>query len=194
MTDPLYTFAAQLLGNPLDEHFWKILRASHTVAAARKGDILLREGEICGSVNFLTSGIVRMMTTQQGELHTFAFIEEGFYFTDYVSVLTGKPSHTCIEALEDIEYLRLDVDAIRNLYASSPHAERYGRLIAEYLFIELNESVYSLRNNDAEQRYDDLMQKQPRLANRVPQYMIAQALNITPEHLSRIRRKKATKS
>jgi len=43
--------------------------------------------------------------------------------------------------------------------------------------------------DDAETRYKKLIENKPTLFQRVPQYLIASYLNVTPESLSRIRKK-----
>jgi len=47
-----------------------------------------------------------------------------------------------------------------------------------------------LRAYTPEQRYQFLLDEEPALIQRVPQYMIASFIGITPEHLSRIRNKR----
>jgi CRP-like cAMP-binding protein len=188
-SESLYAFTVSLLGENPSEELWNEFAALHIPDKAVKGTILLPKGEICTSVNFITKGLARLYNIINGEEQTYAFIEEGFYFTDYVSILTGKPATTEIQALEDIEYLSLSKESMNSFYNKSLHAERFGRRIAELLFVELSESIYSIRTDSAEIRYEKFIQQHPKLINRVPQYLIAQCLNISPEHLSRIRRK-----
>lgn len=188
-SESLYAFTVYLLGEEPSDELWNEFLSLHIPNKATKGSILLPKGEICTSVNFVTKGLARLYNIINGEELTYGFIEEGFYFTDYVSILTGKPSTTEIQALEDIEYLSLSKEDMNSFYNKSIHAERFGRRIAELLFVELSEAIYSIRTDSAEVRYETFVQQHPRLANRVPQYLIAQFLNISPEHLSRIRRK-----
>jgi CRP-like cAMP-binding protein len=68
-----------------------------------------------------------------------------------------------------------------------PEANLLGRLIAEQLFIKLNEGQETEVKATIEQRYQDLINEQPWLLQQVPQYMIASYLGITPEALSRAR-------
>jgi CRP-like cAMP-binding protein len=71
----------------------------------------------------------------------------------------------------------------------NPVFERAGRLVAEMLFISWQQRVKSLLLDDAERRYQKLVENRPELPQRVPQYLVAKYLGISPETLSRIRKK-----
>jgi CRP-like cAMP-binding protein len=77
------------------------------------------------------------------------------------------------------------------MYSGSPTGERLGRLIAEAIFGMAMSDVESFRFDSATERYKNLLARSPDLAQRVPQYMIASYLGVTPESLSRIRAKRA---
>jgi ribosomal protein L10 len=75
------------------------------------------------------------------------------------------------------------------MYDKYHAGERFGRLIAEQSFIELMNSILAEKTLSPEQRYQKLITERPELFERVSLNMIASYLRITPEHLSRIRKK-----
>jgi len=82
---------------------------------------------------------------------------------------------------------------LNELYQKHPIFERIGRLMAEGLFINWHLKAKSLFMDDAETRYQKLLELRPGLSQRVPQYLVASYLNVSPETLSRIRKKIASK-
>jgi len=56
-----------------------------------------------------------------------------------------------------------------------------------------NQRIVSALSATAEERYNDFLKKYPSLIQRVPQHMIASYLGISPETLSRIRKKRSYK-
>lgn len=85
--------------------------------------------------------------------------------------------------------LDLSYDNLQIAYRTYPEFQKFGRLIAEFLFIMVSDRTATLLLKTPEQRYVDFLEKSSDLILRVPQYMIASYLGITPEALSRIRKR-----
>lgn len=117
------------------------------------------------------------------------FSFENDFITDYLSILTHAPADKDIICLEDCEILVVEIQKLNNLYSQDPIFERIGRLMAEGLFINWHLKAKSLSMDNAETRYKNLVTMRPDLPQRVPQYLVASYLNISPETLSRIRKK-----
>ncbi|MFM7773982.1 MAG: Crp/Fnr family transcriptional regulator, partial [Candidatus Kapaibacterium sp.] len=117
-----------------------------------------------------------------------AFFSEAPYFvTEYVGFVTRTPARHSIVALEDSTVYEWTYDDLQAMYEANPRGERLGRLIAETVFAETTSLVDSYKLQSAADRYRDFVQQHPSLVQRVPQYMLASFLGITPESLSRIR-------
>lgn len=69
--------------------------------------------------------------------------------------------------------------------------ERFGRKIAEFLFIEEVRRTSQIRVKSPEVRYLEMLEHYPEIINRVPLKYIASLLDIEPESLSRIRKRTA---
>jgi len=108
--------------------------------------------------------------------------------SSYVSCITGKPSQLSIEALTDCQLLVFTYETLQSLYRQSQHWERFGRLLAEYLSIGLEERMVGLLMLSPEERYHQLLESnKQKILERIPQHYIANYLGITPVSLSRIR-------
>jgi uncharacterized spore protein YtfJ len=83
---------------------------------------------------------------------------------------------------------------MQTLYNEKPVFQIFGRKIAEILFIMISTQTNNLLTLTPEERYRKLLDTQPYIIQRVPQYMIASYIGITPEHLSRLRKKMTSKT
>lgn len=174
---------------------WAICESLLSVRRLKKGEILHRQGFVCNYVSFVNQGLVRMFAVHDnGKEKTFDFAREGDYTSDYRSFLLREPSHTALQALEATEVVETSYEGLQSLYRQVPEANVIGRLVAEELFIDmcLRSSAQAASNID--QLYKDLVEKEPWLTQRVPQYMIASYLGVTPEALSRIKARNTHKS
>jgi len=91
------------------------------------------------------------------------------------------------DVIEDCELAEINYDDLQLQYSKYPECERAGRLIAEDLFMHLSSRNASFLLQTPEQRYYQFLDECPDIVTRIPQYMIASYLGITPEALSRIR-------
>ncbi|WP_231460153.1 Crp/Fnr family transcriptional regulator [Pedobacter sp. Leaf132] len=153
-----------------------------------KDDYLLRAGDVCKAMVIINSGVLRYFTiTEKGEQsHWFAF--DGEWLGDYESFLTRQPSSNFIQALEDTEVYCLSYDDMQKLYSIGAKYERFGRLMAENLFVSVGRSRNDLVSLSAEKRYLNLINTYPNIVKRIQIQHIATYLGIHPQSLSRIRK------
>lgn len=176
----------------LKEDDWNALEEKLTVQQLKKGEFLTRQGEISRSVSFINKGLLRMCYLIDGKEICTSFVCENEYISSYASFLTQTPSAENIDALEECELVNLSYTDMQKLYQSNPVFEIFGRKIAEMLFTMVSSQTTRLLTLSPEERYQSIIQYQPFVIQRVPQYMIASFIGITPEHLSRVRKKMST--
>lgn len=154
-----------------------------------RGDHLLRAGEVAGHLFFVGAGLLRYyyLDGASGEERTGQFFDEGQVFTDAASFLGQIPATQSIEALEPCEVLRLPRAAVYAAYDRDHALERFGRVMVESALVGSQRRAGSLLRLAPEERYQAFVRARPEVARRVPQYLIASYLGITPEALSRIR-------
>ncbi len=173
----------------LTETDWQALAPKLTFQQIKKGAFVIRSGEVCRYVSFINKGLLRMFHLADGKEICTGFARENEYFSSYTSFLTSQPSHVNIEALEDCELVNLSYTDMQIIYQSNPVFETFGRKIAEMLFIMISSQSIGLLSLTPEERYQSILDYQPFIIQRVPQYMIASFIGVTPEHLSRLRKK-----
>jgi len=174
--------------NPTEEE-WQYLASTLELRNVPKKERLLQQGDICRHVAFVNKGLFRAYKSSDDKEITHYFPIEGFFATDYSSFINRTPSPDTIEALEDCEVLLLSRDDMHKAYSKYHVWERFGRLMAEYLYIKLEKTINSFQFMTPEERYLNLMAENPGIYERAPQVHIASFLGITPESLSRIRKR-----
>lgn len=156
----------------------------------KKKDFILREGEICRNIFFLVNGFVRMYYTDfDGNEINYRFTDGGNFFVDFQSFLLQKTSRYYWQAMSDSGFLLLPHQHIQQIYRTSPVWNNFGRLMAEYVYLQLNERVDMLLFMSPEERYLYLLNKHPRLFEQVSQFHLSSYLGVKPESLSRIRKR-----
>lgn len=163
---------------------------SRTIA---KHEFFVREGQVANEMAVVFKGAFRMYFTYKEREQTGHFMFEGQWLGDYESFLSRKPAVNNVEALEDSEVFCLSYDTMQAMYKMGARYERFGRLIAEYVYLVAMNSYKSLLLKTAEERYLELLETQPHILERLPQHYIASYLGIQAPSLSRIRNKLAQK-
>lgn len=197
-TDPflqLKTFY-QFLVPTLSDNSWDICASVLKHRTVQKGEMILKNGHVCRHISFINSGLVRMYyNLADGREKNVCFFNENNYVSDYHSFLSRKPAALNIQALELTELVETTYDDLQMMYRCVPEANLMGRLVAEQLFIKMDEGSASHATETLAQRYERILIEEPWLIQKVPQYMIASYLGVTPEAFSRVkaRMNKATK-
>ena len=104
------------------------------------------------------------------------------------SFTTQTPCIEYVEALENMELLVISFQDLNKMYELSPKWDRLVRYLAEFSYNEQQTRIYSLIALTAQERYKQLAKARPDFIQRIPQYIIANYLGISPETLSRIRK------
>lgn len=154
-----------------------------------KGDYFLTEGELCRNIALSTKGVFYSYYHKDGNDIIEDFCLEGCFLADYPAFINNTTAKKNFKALENAQLLIISKKELDELYLSDSAYERAGRLIAEYLFTSWEAK---LRDNiflSPAERYKKLIKTRPDILQRVPQYLIASFLNITPQYLSQIRKK-----
>lgn len=156
----------------------------------RKRQYALQEGDICNQFSFIIRGCMRMYKVdQKGNLHIIQFASENGWLMDIASFHKKEPAQLSIDAIEDTMVLQISYDNLINLYKQFPKFSTIFRVLIENSFVALQQRMLQNISSTAEERYSHFIEVYPHLANRLPQTHIASFLGITPEFLSRLRKR-----
>jgi CRP-like cAMP-binding protein len=156
----------------------------------RKKQWLVTPGDYCKTDYFVNKGCFRAYyVDENGHEHITKFATEGWWITDIQSYFSGLPATLYVESLEDGEVIALNKSALEALYEDIPQLNKYFRLVYQKAMLNSNQRVLRTISNTAGEHFLQFIEQYPNLEQRVPQYMIASYLGITPEFLSKIRRK-----
>lgn len=161
----------------------------------KKAEFLSKQGNICNQTFFVEAGLLRAYTLDaQGKEHIIQFAPEGWLISDRSSAYFNEASDFFIEAIEDSTVVFLDPEFNDRASAISANYRHYNNLALQNHIRHLQKRINLLLGATAEERYLDFIRTYPDLTLRVPQWMIASYLGITPEGLSRVRKELARKN
>lgn len=155
----------------------------------QKGDYLFEEGNVCQFVGFLIKGCFRVFFLKEDKEITFDFFCENRLIADYESYSCQQPTRFYFQAVEPSTLLILNPACIEMLFEKPSQGQRLQRLILESIFFRFRDQLLSLYADKPEERYLNLLQSDPELVRRVPQYYLASYLGVEPESLSRLKRR-----
>lgn len=154
-----------------------------------KGELLSHAGEVVDKLYFMHKGCILFYAEMDGEEKVIEFFTENDIFTDYYSYLRQVPSRAYMRAIESCVIIGIKKSDFEQVLRKSPALERFGRKFLEERHLEV---IINFQNNAVlsnEERYLRLVRKRPYLLQRVPQYLIASYLGLTPVGLSKIRKR-----
>lgn len=186
--------------NVLNTHIRKFVSASdgdladvgnyYRVAVFSKKENLLQQGQVCKANYFVVKGILRkFFIDDKGVERTTEFAIENWWITDVFSSVNKTPSEFYIQAVERTEVLMIENDSYNQLASRHPFMETYFRCIYQKAYAAAQMRIKFLYENSREELYHHFRKRYPEFLQRVPQYLIASFLGLTPEYLSEIRRK-----
>lgn len=152
-----------------------------------KGEMILKEGDICENIYFIDHGLIRQFYFKNGKEVTEHLGEDHSIFMCIESLFKEEPSYLQVEALEPtVVYAMpkrdLEVVALHNVNIQM----MYRKILEESLIISQIHADL-VRFESAQSRYKKMCKLNPKVILRAPLVYIANYLQMTPETLSRVR-------
>lgn len=160
------------------------------VLSLNKKDHLLHEGQICKYSYFVTKGCLRMyFYRDKGTEQITQFALENWWMTDYSNFIDQSQSNYNIQAVEDSDILAIEYSSYDKLLQEVPQLERYFRIMAQKALAASQVRLKLIFEMSKEDMYLHFKSSFPEFTQRIPQYMLASFLGLTPEYLSELRKK-----
>jgi CRP-like cAMP-binding protein len=165
-------------------------RALFRPARVERGELLVRAGDRPERVGFVERGLFRLYRTDAaGTDRTLSFRAEGELVCAYSAALRRETSQLTIEALEPADLMVAPRSAYDSMVAASRGWQQLVARLTEALYLRVEQRQSELLLADATARYQLFLAGHGDLAARLTQRQIASYVGITPEALSRIRRR-----
>lgn len=190
MNEPFDQFT-ELVGNyvKLDADERAFLEEHIPMVQYSKGDMILTEGKLARTIYFVVQGCVRLFYNNNGNDRTAFFYTEGKFICAGESYTFDVPARENFQALEDSVIMHFSKDLNEKLLARSPKFEVLARIATEDELITCQRVIESFVSKSAEERYNELLEQHADLFQRAPQQYIASYLGVSPETLSRIKKR-----
>ena len=179
---------------PIKKETEKLLLKRLTKHVGKAGDIIVKAGEVNDRLYFIEKGMVRSYYSieengTKTEVTSWFVGEFGFIHVPH-SFIPQVPSVETIEMLEDTEMISITHKGLQELYDMVPEANYIGRILTEMYLVMYDERVRFLRMMSAQKRNEVFQAMFPDIYDRAPKKYIASFLGLSPETLSRVRKKK----
>ncbi len=162
--------------------------------AIAKGENILSSNSIKKRHIFVLDGCLRSFyKMENGKEVTLQFAIKNWWIGDYITIYTDEKSILSVEAITKSKILLIDKVAIEQLYLAYPKLETFQRKNLQRRLATLQKRILNLLSLTAVEKYDKFIDEYAEFAQIIPNYQIASYLGITPESLSRVRKRKSSK-
>jgi CRP-like cAMP-binding protein len=184
MQNLLIDFITKYVSLTEDEE--KAITSLDIFRTVKKGTTLLKEGQKSNYGYFVLKGCIRTYYMIDGDEKTTAFYTEMEGLTPHCAI-NKAPSEFYISCVEDTILIVTDPDTEADSFIKFPKFESLCRILSEDLLAKQQINFDAFKTSSPEQRYLNLLEQRPDLAQRVPQHQLASYLGIKPQSLSRLR-------
>jgi CRP-like cAMP-binding protein len=194
MSDPndeIRAYVRQFAAPPAAELDAFIARGRRGLLA--KGEALTEIGAQAHRLAFLHTGIVRyhVIVAGTGEDITKDFNFAPSFAVSFGSAVRRQPARVAVTAIEDCAVTSWSAEMLAELYENGGvEWQRFGRRVAEALYVRKEDRELAFLIEDANARYESMLAQFGPVAARIPQHFVASYLGITPESLSRLKRRR----
>lgn len=177
------------LSNVMNQDLWQsLVPLIHEVALDNK-ETLICEGEVADKIVWIKEGILRSyFLSIEGDERTYCITFDESMMTAMTSFISGQPSKENIQSIGKTTLYVLYKAEVDKLCENNIKWTNFFKHLLEEQFIELEEKLFDIQRLEAKDRYLKLLEYHPHYIQQIPGVYLASFLNITPRHLSRIRK------
>ncbi|WP_070138189.1 Crp/Fnr family transcriptional regulator [Crocinitomix algicola] len=166
------------------EHYFDVIKLS-------KKDHLQQYKNSSEYLFFVVSGCLHMyFINEKGDNQTVQFAIENWWMNDPLSFYHSHKTEFYFQAIEGCTILGITKQNQEKLLAFNPKIERYFRTLYQIAYGAALYRIKYIYEASKAERYFHFVQYYPEFAQRIPQYLIASYLGLSPEYVSEIRSKK----
>lgn len=174
---------------PVDLKYWQEFSKYLTVRNFKKGEVIKDYHTTEKYINIIISGATAHFVPRDGNKVCINLYYENHLFSDYLSFLSQKPTMIKTESLEDSVIWSITSCDLLHLYEKSNESLFIGKAVSDIMFTKKQLEQINLLTLSPAERYLRLIKENPIIFQRTPLKIIASYLGVTPESLSRIRKR-----
>ena len=171
---------------PLTDQEFDYILSHLTIRKLKKHQFLIQESDNVPNDYFVIKGLLKAYhIDKEGKEHILQFAMEDWWTSDYQAYFNQTKATLNISCLENVELYCLSLQNRDKLCADLHKVEHFFRVKLNFGYIALQRRILSMLNNNAKERYEQLLIQYPDLFQRVPKILIASYLGVSRETLSR---------
>ncbi len=175
---------------PLDEQSFEVCKKSFELKKFKKKEFVLEPGQVSKHMRFIVSGCARVYyIDEEGAEKTLQIGIENWWINDLYSYISQKESTMYIQTIEETYILQISKSELEKLFNKFVSISNFFRIKIQNAYVNLQERTIESMSADAYSRYIKFRKEYRLIEQRVPQYIIASYLGVTPEFLSYLRKK-----
>jgi CRP-like cAMP-binding protein len=188
-TATLSSYMASFIDNANTSYAPKIEDAvkAFKFVVLKKNEYLVQEKQVCTHFCFLESGVLQHAIEVAGEEKTTYLALRNSVTSSLSSFLNQTPSRKSIKAIVDSKLWVIDLNVFKDLIAHNDGFQQFYHNLIEKQICLIDEYRIDLLTLTPEERYNKLLQTEPKLLQEVPLHYLASFLGISTRHMSRIR-------
>jgi CRP-like cAMP-binding protein len=153
----------------------------------KKGDFIVKEGEICDRIFIIREGLVRgFFNYNKTEITNWVSVDNEMV-TSISGYFKNEPVLENIQCIEDTHTESLSYDDMHYLLENHKDVVRLNRILMEHYYVQAEYRAFMARIPLATDRYKYFIKiTNPEIVKRLPKKYLASMLNMRPETLSRL--------
>jgi CRP-like cAMP-binding protein len=163
--------------------------AMHHLVHIKKGELILREGQIAKTYGIILNGLIRSYVIDAtGNEITTGFFGDTELYIEVASLFKQEPTQEYYQALTDCTLYEINFTEFQSLFINIPAFAEWGRAWMTQALSQQKERMLNMITRSAQERYLQLVQEKPQIIQNAALKYIASYLGITDTSLSRIRK------
>jgi CRP-like cAMP-binding protein len=176
--------------SPLEEEAAAELFKHIKTKTVKKGQYLLKTGQVCRHLFFVNEGVLKLFFIKDGKEFINVFGVENRLFSAFESYLTQTPSNFMLLALEQTTVTMISYEEMERLCKKYHCMETFFRKLVSIAATKMTRRISEMLEENATRRYQLFVKENKEILQRISLGDLASYLGITQQSLSRIRAKK----